>query len=62
LRGVVSLCGVLSKLMAVQPKTVVPRILVLHGDADPVAPAESVVDFQKEMRLAHANWQINILR
>jgi dienelactone hydrolase len=36
------------------------KVLVLHGDADPVAPAESVIDFQKEMRLAQANWQINI--
>jgi len=33
---------------------------VTHGDADPVAPAESVIDFQKQMRLAQANWQINI--
>ena len=33
---------------------------MLHGDDDPVAPAESVIDFQKEMRLAQANWQINI--
>jgi dienelactone hydrolase len=60
LRGVVSLHGILTTPMAAQPKTVVPKILVLHGDADPVAPAESVIDFQKEMRLAQANWQINI--
>ena len=59
-RGVVSLHGILSTPMAAQPKTVVSKILVLHGDADPVAPAESVIDFQKEMRLAQANWQINI--
>src|SRR5580658_4897922 len=60
LRGVVSLHGILTTPMAAQPKTVVPKILVLHGDADAVAPAESVIDFQKEMRLAQANWQINI--
>jgi dienelactone hydrolase len=46
--------------MAAQPKTVVSKILVLHGDADPVAPPESVIAFQEEMRLAQANWQINI--
>jgi dienelactone hydrolase len=60
LRGVVSLHGILSTTMAAQPKTVVPKILVLHGDADPVAPLESVIAFREEMRLAQANWQINI--
>jgi dienelactone hydrolase len=36
------------------------KILVLHGDADPVVPLESVIAFREEMRLADANWQINI--
>lgn len=35
-----------------QRNAVVPKILVLHGDADRVSPEESVIDFQKEMRLA----------
>jgi dienelactone hydrolase len=60
LRGVVSLHGILSTPMAAQPKTVVPKILVLHGDADPVVPMKSVIAFREEMRLAQANWQINI--
>jgi len=60
LRGVVSLHGILSAPIPARPNTVVSKILVLHGDADPVAPVESVIDFQKEMRLAEANWQINI--
>lgn len=60
LRGVVSLHGILSAPIPAQLNAVVSKILVLHGDADPVAPAESVVDFQNEMRLAQANWQINI--
>ena len=60
LRGVVSLHGILNTPIPAQPRTVVSKILVLHGDADPVVPAESVIDFQKEMRLAQANWQINI--
>jgi dienelactone hydrolase len=59
LRGVVSLHGILNTPMAAQPKTVVSRILVLHGDADPVVPVESVIAFREEMRLAQANWQIN---
>ena len=60
LRGVVSLHGILSAQVPAKPGAVEAKVLVLHGDADPVAPAESVIDFQKEMRLAQANWQINI--
>ena len=60
LRGVVSLHGILSATIPAQRNAVVSKILVLHGDADPVASAESVMDFQKEMRLAQTNWQINI--
>ena len=59
LRGVVSLHGILSTPMASQPKTVMPKILVLHGDADPVVPLASVIAFREEMRVADANWQIN---
>ena len=60
LQGVVSLHGILTTPMAAQPKTVVSKILVLHGDADTVVPLESVIAFRAEMRLAGANWQINI--
>jgi dienelactone hydrolase len=60
LRGVVSLRGILSAPIPAQQNAVAAKILVLHGDADPVAPAESVIDFQKEMRRAQANWQFNI--
>jgi dienelactone hydrolase len=60
LRGVVSLHGILSAPLPAKPHAVGAKVLVLHGDADPVAPAESLVDFQNEMRLAKANWQINI--
>jgi len=60
LRGVISLHGILSNPIPAQRNAVVPKILVLHGDADPVTPAESVIDFQREMRMAQANWQINI--
>src|ERR1700740_2825233 len=59
LRGVVSLHGILNTTIAAQPKTVVSKILVLHGDADPAVPLESVIAFREEMRLAQVNWQIN---
>jgi dienelactone hydrolase len=60
LLGVVSVHGILTTPMAAQPKTVVSKILVLHGDADTVVPLESVIGFREEMRHARANWQINI--
>jgi dienelactone hydrolase len=60
LRGVVSLHGILSTQLAEQPKTVVSKILVLHGDADPVAPFEQLAAFRQEMLSAKANWEINI--
>lgn len=60
LRGVVSLHGILSSPIPAKPRAVEAKVLVLHGDADPVAPAESLIDFQKEMRLAKANWEIII--
>jgi dienelactone hydrolase len=60
LRGVISLHGILSTPIPAQRNAVVSKILVLHGDADSVTPAESVIDFQREMRMAQANWQINI--
>lgn len=59
-RGVISLHGILSAPTPAAPRAVEAKVLVLHGDADQVAPTESVINFQKEMRLAGANWQINI--
>jgi dienelactone hydrolase len=50
-------CGVLELARA---GAALRGVVSLHGDADPVAPAESVIDFQKEMRRAQANWQFNI--
>jgi dienelactone hydrolase len=36
------------------------KILVLHGDADPIAPFDQLASFRDEMRSARANWEINI--
>jgi dienelactone hydrolase len=59
-RGVISLHGILSAPIPAKPRAVEAKVLVLHGDADQVAPAGGVIDFQEEMRLAEANWQMNI--
>jgi dienelactone hydrolase len=60
LRGVISLHGILSTSMAAQPGTLVSKILVLYGDADPVAPLEQLAFFREEMRSAEANWELDI--
>jgi dienelactone hydrolase len=36
------------------------KILVLHGDADPLAPFDQLAAFRDEMRSAQANWEIDI--
>lgn len=60
LRGVVSLHGMLSAPMPAQPKTILAKILVLHGDDDPLSPFEQVAAFRDEMRFAQANWELDI--
>ena len=37
-----------------------PRILVCHGDADPMVPREQVSAFQAEMDAAGANWHLQV--
>lgn len=60
LRGVVSLHGVLDSPLPAPPGGIKGKVLVLHGDEDPVASIDSVMAFRKEMRVARANWEINI--
>lgn len=60
LRGVVSLHGELGSCLPAQPGQVTAKVLVLHGDADPVVSFDSVVAFREEMRRVGANWQITL--
>lgn len=39
--------------------TIKPRILVCHGDADPMVPREQVLAFWQEMDAAQANWHFH---
>lgn len=36
-----------------------PRLLICHGDADPLVPREQVLDFWKEMDAASGNWHFH---
>jgi dienelactone hydrolase len=60
LRGVVSLHGELGSPLPAQAGEIKAKVLVLHGDADPLVSFESVVAFREEMRRAGADWQITL--
>lgn len=60
LRGVVSLHGLLSAPIPMKPQAVQPKVLVLHGDSDPLVSFDQLASFRQEMLLAKANWEINI--
>lgn len=59
LRGVVSLHGMLNTSLPAEPGKTKAKILVLHGDADPLVPLSEINGFVNEMRAAQANWEIN---
>jgi dienelactone hydrolase len=57
--AVASFHGILSTdAPATAPIT--PRILVCHGDRDPLVPREQVLAFEEEMDAAGANWHLHI--
>jgi dienelactone hydrolase len=60
LRGVVSLHGLLSAPIPAQSNAMASKILVLHGDADPLATFDQLAAFREEMRSAGANWELDI--
>ncbi len=57
--AVVSFHGLLNTEMPAQPGKVSARILVCHGDADPMVPREQVVKFWEEMDHAEADWHFH---
>jgi dienelactone hydrolase len=59
LRGVISLHGMLNAPHPAEPGKIKAKILVLHGDADPLVPLSEISAFVNEMRAAEADWEIN---
>ncbi len=55
----VSFHGLLDTDLPAQPGKVSARILVCHGDADPMVPREQVLKFWNEMDHAGANWHFH---
>jgi dienelactone hydrolase len=55
----VSFHGLLDTEQPAEPGEVVARILVCHGDADPMVPRSKVLAFWEEMDAAGANWHFH---
>jgi dienelactone hydrolase len=56
---VVSFHGLLATELPAEPGKVTARILVCHGDADPMVPRSHVVQFWEEMDAAGADWHFH---
>lgn len=57
--AVVSFHGLLNTDMPAKPGKVTARILVCHGDADPMVPRPQVIKFWEEMDHAGADWHFH---
>lgn len=51
--------GLLETALAAEPGAITARLLVLHGDADPMVPREHVMAFFEEMDRAGARWHFH---
>jgi len=59
LAAVASFHGLLNTDLPAQAGAVTARILVCHGDADPMVPREQVMKFWQEMDAADADWHFH---
>ncbi|WP_338027978.1 dienelactone hydrolase family protein [Croceibacterium selenioxidans] len=59
LEAVVSFHGLLDTGLPAEPGGISARILVCHGDADPMVPRSQVIAFWEEMDEARANWHFH---
>lgn len=59
LLAAVSFHGTLATARPAAPGTIKPRILICHGDADPLVPRDQVIGFWEEMDQAEADWHFH---
>ncbi|GGN54890.1 dienelactone hydrolase [Novosphingobium indicum] len=59
LLAAVSFHGILSTDRPAQPDAMKARLLICHGDADPLVPREQVLAFWEEMDAAGADWHFH---
>jgi dienelactone hydrolase len=60
LKGVISFHGLLTPPQNLASKKIRAKILVLHGNDDPMVPPTQVAAFQQEMTAAHVDWQFHV--
>ncbi|MFN0117301.1 MAG: dienelactone hydrolase family protein [Elusimicrobiota bacterium] len=58
-KGVVSFHGGLDTPQLADAKNIKAKVLVLHGADDNFVPQDQILAFQKEMKDAQVNWQMN---
>src|SRR5690606_33494153 len=56
---VVSFHGLLGTEMPAEPGAIPARLLICHGDADPMVPRQQVLKFWEEMDRAGADWHFH---
>ncbi len=59
LKGVVSFHGLLSPPENLEQKSIKAKVLVLHGNDDPMVPVDHVIALQQELTTAGVDWQIH---
>ncbi|MGR8949928.1 MAG: dienelactone hydrolase family protein [Gammaproteobacteria bacterium] len=57
--GVASFHGLLQPPGNLSEQKIRSKVLILHGNDDPMAPTEHVVEIQKELTAAGADWQLH---
>ena len=57
--AVTSFHGLLDTGLPAEPGRITARVLVCHGDADPMVPRSQVLAFWEEMDAAQANWHFH---
>ena len=59
LKGVASFHGALTRAIEAQPGEFKPAVLICHGEADGMVPAEDQANFRKEMESLGVDYQFN---
>jgi dienelactone hydrolase len=60
IRGVISLHGLFIPTGSTESKNIKAKVLAIHGNEDPMVPAEAVQALAKELTAAGADWQIHV--
>lgn len=60
IRLAASFHGLLDTALPAAPGAIRARLLVCHGDADPMVPRSQVAAFQQEMDTAGADWHLHV--